>query len=127
MEYYEKLNNARIKNDMLAWIKFFLNAAIQTAQQAKNKFIKVLELISDYNKYLRAYGKNSANLGKVIDNMYKNPVTSIADLSKATELTIPTVNKYLDILIKDNKVSEITGNYRNRMFCLVEYFSIFAK
>lgn len=126
-EYYERLNNVRTKNDMLGWIKFFLTASIQTAQQAKNKFIRVIDLINNYNVYLRAYGKNSNNLGKIIDNMYIDPVTSIADLSKTTKLSIPTIQKYLDILIKDEKVVEITGNYRNRMFCLIEYFGIFVK
>ena len=42
--YYQKLNDVRVKNDMIGWLKFFLEGIIETAKIAKEKFKKVVEL-----------------------------------------------------------------------------------
>ena len=42
--YYQKLNDVRVKNDIIGWIKFFLEGIIETAKIAKEKFRKVVEL-----------------------------------------------------------------------------------
>ena len=42
--YYQKLNDVRVKNDIIGWIKFFLEGIIETAKIAKLKFKKVVEL-----------------------------------------------------------------------------------
>lgn len=42
--YYQKLNNVRTNNDIIGWIKFFLEGIIETAKIAKEKFKNVVEL-----------------------------------------------------------------------------------
>ena len=42
--YYQKLYDVRVKNDIIGWIKFFLEGIIETAKIAKEKFKKVVEL-----------------------------------------------------------------------------------
>lgn len=59
--------------------------------------------------------------------MYKNPVTTVNALANNTQLSIPTINKAISNLLKDNIIIEITGNRRNRIFALYKYISVFEK
>lgn len=38
--YYDMLTRVRTHNDMIGWIKFFLEAVIETSKTAKEKFRK---------------------------------------------------------------------------------------
>lgn len=127
LEYYNKLQDVRLKNDMLGWIKFFLTASIETAQSAKRKFQNAIEQQKHYTNYLlnKRYGSDS--LQQVIQAMYKNPVTTVNALANNTQLSIPTINKAISNLLKDNIIIEITGNRRNRIFALYKYISVFEK
>lgn len=125
LEYYNRLQNVRLKNDMLGWIKFFLKASIETAQSAKRKFQNAIKQQQYYTNYLlnKKYGSDS--LQRIIQAMYKNPVATVNTLANNTHLSTPTINKAISILLKDNIIIEITGNRRNRVFALYEYINVF--
>ncbi|MFR3920149.1 MAG: hypothetical protein ACLTXD_03205 [Clostridia bacterium] len=42
--YYDMLTRVRTHNDMIGWIKFFLEAVIETSKTAKEKFRSVVDL-----------------------------------------------------------------------------------
>ena len=50
--YYDKLTRVRTHNDMIGWIKFFLEAVIETSKTAKDKFRKVVELTMEMDKII---------------------------------------------------------------------------
>lgn len=124
-EYYNHLQNTRINNNMISWIKFFLRASIETAQTAKTKFKKAIEQQEEYTSYL-VLKRSSDSLQKIIQAMYKTPVASVNTLSATTGLSIPTINKNLKILLADKIIVELTGNRRNRSFALYKYINVFA-
>lgn len=46
------LTRARTNNDMIGWIKFFLETVIETSKTAKEKFRKVVELTMEMDKLI---------------------------------------------------------------------------
>ena len=50
--YYDLLTRVRTHNDIIEWIKFFLEAVIETSKTAKKKFRKVVELTMEIDKII---------------------------------------------------------------------------
>ncbi len=124
-EYYDALQNVRLKNDMLGWICFFLKASIETARDAVNKFTKAVNLVQENRDYMLTKHNNSDSINKVIQALYKKPVATVADLVEASGLSSPTVRNMVNILLQDGMVDEITGNRRNRIYCFTRYVNVF--
>lgn len=124
-EYYDALQNVRIKNDMLGWICFFLEASIQTAKDAKRKFSNAIALVAQNRDYALSKRGTGESVHQVIQAMYQKPVATIADIADLTELSAPTVTSVMRVLMQDELVREITGGKRNRVFSFVRYLDIF--
>lgn len=124
-DYYEYLQNIRIKNDMLGWVKFFLKASIETAQSAKIKFKNAVKQVETYRNYLISKKTSTDSLQRIITAMYSQPVATVSQLSDLTGLTVQAVNNTVKILCDDHILSELTGNKRNRIFALTDYINIF--
>ena len=124
-EYYTLLQNVRMKNNMKDWICFFLKASVETAKGAKDKFSKVIDIVREYEDYLKSK-RTSSVLSKILNEMYSKPIIGINQLSKKTGLSVQGINKAMHVLLDDKIVSEITGAKRNRIFKLDKYFSTFA-
>ena len=124
-EYYDALQNVRLKNDMLGWICFFLTASIETARDAVNKFTKAINLVQENRDYMLTKHNNSDSINKVIQALYRKPVATVADLVEASCLSAPTVRNMMSILLQDGLVDEITGNRRNRVYRFTRYVNVF--
>lgn len=53
--YYDMLTRVRTNNDMIGWIKFFLEAVIETSKTAKEKFRNVVELTMEMDKVIMGF------------------------------------------------------------------------
>jgi Fic family protein len=124
LQYYNKLNNVRVVNDLLGWIKFFLQAVITTAKEAKEKFKKVMNVVDSYNSYFIGC-RFAKSAKKVIETMYQSPVINITDLQRLTRLPNTTIFRIMRNLVEDRIVAEITGYGRNRVFILYKYLEVF--
>lgn len=124
-DYYDHLQNVRLKNDMIGWVKFFLQASIETAQSAKIKFKNAVKQVETYRNYLIAKKTSTDSLQRIITAMYSQPVATVSQLSELTGLTIQAVNNTVKTLCDDRILSELTGNKRNRIFALTDYINVF--
>ena len=68
------LTRVRTHNDMIGWIKFFLEAVIETSKTAKEKFRNVVELTMEMDKIIMDLPVRPENAKKVIDALYDEPV-----------------------------------------------------
>lgn len=128
IEYYNRLNNVRTDNDLIGWIKFFLNAVIKTAQTAKDKFKRVTAYVRDLETKAVSLGGRSENALKVVRAFYDNPVLTSKQISSITGLTQATTDNTIKRLCNENThiLYELTGHSRNRIFLLYEYLEIFV-
>lgn len=123
--YYQKLNNVRTNNDIIGWIKFFLEGVIETAKLAKEKFKNVVELTKKIDGKLTELNVKFDNAKKVIDYFYNEPYSSRKKIADALEMPDSTVNGVVNELKRVNIIKETTGFSKNQIFVFTEYVNIF--
>lgn len=96
--YYQKLNDVRVKNDIIGWIKFFLEGIIETTKIAKEKFKKVVELTKKVDTQISDLKVKYDNAKKIIDYFYDEPYSSRKKISEALKMPEST-NVYLHYVL----------------------------
>ncbi len=124
-EYFDALEDARKKNDLEAWVQFFLDGVIQTAQKGTNTFENIIELRKKYDENITGLGKRVKLANKLLNKMYSNPVMSPRDVEALLEITPATANTLLREMEKVGMLKEISGRERNRTYVLHEYIQLF--
>lgn len=125
--YYDMLTRVRTHNDMIGWIKFFLEAVIETSKTAKEKFRKVVELTIEMDKVIVNLPVKSDNVKKVIDVLYNEPVINRKKLCDLTEIKEGTVKNIINCLLEKKIIVETTGYSRNQIFTFQKYTELFLK
>ena len=125
--YYDMLTRVRTHNDMIAWIKFFLEAVIETSKTAKEKFRSVVELTMEMDKIIVNLPVKSDNVKKVIDVLYNEPVINRKKLCDITKIKEGTIKNIINCLLENNIIVETTGYSRNQIFTFQKYTDLFLK
>ena len=125
--YYDMLTRVRTHNDMIAWIKFFLKAVIETSKTAKEKFRNVVELTMEMDKVIVNLPVKSDNVKKVIDVLYNEPVINRKKLCDITKIKEGTIKNIINCLLENNIIVETTGYTRNQIFTFQKYTDLFLK
>lgn len=125
--YYDMLTRARTHNDMIGWIKFFLEAVIETAKTAKEKFRKVVELTMEMDKIIINLPVKAENAKKVIDALYNEPIINRKKLIEITNMKSSTLKDTVNVLLENNIIVETTGYSRNQVFAFQKYIDLFLK
>ena len=125
--YYDMLTRVRTHNDMIAWIKFFLEAIIETSKTAKEKFRNVVELTMEMDKIIVNLPVKSDSVKKVIDVLYNEPVINRKKLCDITKIKEGTIKNIINCLLENNIIVETTGYSRNQIFTFQKYTDLFLK
>lgn len=125
--YYDMLTRVRTHNDMIAWIKFFLKAVIETSKTAKEKFRNVVELTMEMDKIIVNLPVKSDNVKKVIDVLYNEPIINRKKLMEITNIRPSTLKDTVNVLLENNIIVETTGYSRNQVFAFQKYIDLFLK
>ncbi len=123
--YYDFLSRVRSNNDIISWIKFFLEATIETAKAARIKFEKVSNFTKEINNLIMKLPAKSDNLRKVIDVLYNEPSVSRNFLVEKTGIKPGTVKNIIKILLENDIIVEKTGYSRNQVFSFDKYVNLF--
>ena len=124
-DYYERLSRVTTDNDMIGWIKFFLNAIIETARNEKEKFKKVLELTVQMDKFIVSLSIKAEVVKNVLDILYNEPVINRKRLSELTNINDSSIKKIIKLFIENDILVEITGYSRNQIFKFKKYTDLF--
>ena len=125
--YYDMLTRVRTHNDMIAWIKFFLEAVIETSKIAKEKFRSVVELTMEMDKVILDLPIKAENAKKVIDVLYNEPIINRKKLMEITNIRPSTLKDTVNVLLENNVIVETTGYSRNQVFAFQKYIDLFLK
>lgn len=126
LEYYTRLNNVRVNNDLCSWIIFFLQAVINTAESGKEKFTNVMTYVHDTEGDVMQITARTDNSLKVVRAFYDSPILNTKQLVQLTGLSQGTVDNIVRQLLERDILREITGYSRNRIFVLWRYLDIFS-
>ncbi len=123
--YYDFLSRVRTNNDMISWIKFFLEATIETAKTARVKFQNILQFTKEVDQILPTLSVKYENAKKVIDFLYIQPKASRIEIIEKTKIPDSTVNGIINELMRVNLINEITGFSRNKVYQFTKYIELF--
>lgn len=123
--YYDHLMSVRLKSDLTPWLKFFLVGIIETAKSGIKTFDLILKLQKSIELKINLLGKRGANVQKLINHLYQNPIINSTITVELLKVSIPTANKLLADLEKLGILIETTGNTRNRTYLFKDYMKCF--
>jgi Fic family protein len=122
--YYDLLQRVRVNGDWEAWVAFFLEGVIETAEQAVKTAQRIMSLFTDDRTRIDAMGQAAGTVSRVHSYLQKKPVLEIPRASHEIEISQPTVTSALKRLEEIGVVREITGKARDRIYVYKEYLDI---
>jgi Fic family protein len=123
--YYDNLMGVREKNDLLQWFKFFLVGVSETARNSVETFDNVLKLQKQTDQRLRELKSRTANAQKVVNALYKRPMTNAARVGKVAGVSAASAYKLIADLERLGIVKEVTGSKRGRVYVFDAYLRLF--
>lgn len=124
--YYDALMQVRVSNDLIHWVRFFLNGVAQTATKGREVFHQILTLRTEAEQATMGMGKRAATARQALNVLYRKPVLDAADLEKALGVTTPTANRLIHSLIDKGILVEVTGQQRGRIYAFDRYLKLFV-
>ena len=123
--YYDFLSRVRTNNDMISWIKFFLECVIETAKNARIKFESVVNFTNEMNEVILKLPVKAENAKKVIDVLYQEPIINRKMIQQRTLLKDTALKSVVNALVKEGLLVETTGFNRNQIFSFQKYIDLF--
>ena len=124
--YYELLNRVRETGDWEAWLEFFADAVIFTADQAVEAGRQLVALTDTDRDRIKTLGRAAPSALEVHRALIQRPISTAQSLAESTKLVPATVNKALVRLGEIGIVREITNRRRNRVYSYAGYIEIMS-
>ena len=126
-QYYDALTRVRESNDISHWVRFFLQAVIDTSEKGKGTFESILILHRSIENELVKLGRRAENARKLMMHLYRSPVVNIKQVKELLNLNYARANSLVTSLVSMNILQETTGFSRNRIFMFRRYIDTFSK
>jgi Fic family protein len=123
-EYYRLLDLVRAEGDWEAWLDFFLEGVVHTAQNAVETAQRLVALFKEDTQKIQAAGRMSNTALRVFNVLCQRPLLTVNETCKRVGLTFPAVAKGLETLARLGIARELTGQKRNRIFAYDRYLAI---
>jgi Fic family protein len=124
IEYYDRMTEVRAKGDYEQWVKFFLQAVLETATDAIETIHRLSALhdenISEINKMGRARDKTM----RVFQYLEAHPIIEIGKTATALSISYNTVLAAVKRLVDIGTLSQTSGDKRNRIFSYTAYLDL---
>jgi len=127
IEYYDRMSEVRNKVNYEQWIKFFLNAIKESADESVDTIKKLSELHDANIKKIDAMGRAAKNARAVFDYLEQNPIIDIGKTAEELNLAFSTVSLAVNRLVDAGILIQTNNANRNRVFVYEEYLAILRK
>lgn len=127
--YYEKLMAVRTVNDMLGWLRFFLQGLKETAAASIQVFKEIIGLKEriEREKMPLFNIRRQTNAQTLMHQLYQTPVMSIKDIANLLGTQPNTASRLVDDFVELGILRELSGRKRNRLFIFDNYSRIFTE
>ncbi len=125
--YYDALMRVRVSNDLIHWVRFFLQGVAETAAKGRDTFGQILALRTEVEQTILGMGKRTPNAKRLLNLLYSNPIVASSDIEKALEVSQPTASVLLRDFMRLGILQEITGQPRWRVYGFDRYFALFIR
>lgn len=123
-DYYELLNQVRVRGAWEEWIEFFLDGVHYSADEAARVARAVQELLEKDREVIRGCGRGAGTLLRLHEALVRKPFTSVGSAAMHLNLSTPAVGTALSRLQSLGIVREKTGQRRSRIFAYQPYLDL---
>ncbi len=124
IEYYDRMNEVRLKGNYEQWIKFFLEAIYESANDAVETIDKLTSLHDNYCLKIKGLGRRAKNAMRVFEYLESNPIIEIQKTAKELDIAFNTMSSIVKDLISIGVLEQTSTQSRNRTFAYKEYLEI---
>jgi Fic family protein len=122
--YYELLQRVRLEGDWEAWLQFFLEGVVETAEQATTTAHRILALLREDRGRIDPSDRTTSAARRLHEYLSRRPMTTIRTAANALGVSYPTISTALRYLGDLGIVAEVTGRKRDRVFVYQRYLSL---
>lgn len=127
VEYYARMTEVRTKGNYEQWIKFFLQAVMESAEDAIATIDRLI-ILHDANVVLISQmGRASKNVMLVFNYLESNPIIEIRKTAETLGVTFNTVSSAVNRLVDAGILTHTSNNNRNRTFAYEAYLNLLRK
>lgn len=123
VEYYDRMTEVRAKGNYEQWVKFFLQAIIESAEDAIATIDK-LAALHEKNLKLITTGRTPKSTLLLFNYLEKNPIIEIRKTAEALKLSFNTTANAVKRLMQAGILLQTSSNSRNRTFSYKEYLDL---
>jgi Fic family protein len=113
--YADLLLRVSQEGDWESWIQFFLRAVRESAGEATEQALALLDLRQSYHRRFQT-GRSSARLIRLIDALFQNPSITIAKAAGLLDLSNQGAANNIHALEEAGVLREMTGRKRNQVY-----------
>ncbi len=127
VEYYDRMTEVRAKGSYEQWIKFFLRAVEESAEDAITT-IGELRTLHDKNiTQIQTLKRSAPNALKLFAYLEQNPIIELGKTAVALDLSFNTVSAAVNNLIKLSVLEPTSTAMRKRTFAYRAYLDILRR
>ena len=124
IEYYDRMNEVRLKGNYEQWIKFFLEAVYESAKDAVETIDKLTSLHDNYCLKIKGLGRRAKNAMRVFEYLESNPIIEIQKTAKELDIAFNTMSSIVKDLTSIGVLEQTSTQSRNRTFAYKKYLEI---
>lgn len=123
--YYDALTRVRESHDIGHWVRFFLQAVVETAENGKKTFQRILHLRQEIDAQIVTLGRRTENAHKLLLHLYQKPALNVNQAAELLGIKYTAANQLISALVDLGVLREETGWQRNRIFVFGKYLDVF--
>lgn len=127
VEYYDRMTEVREKGNYEQWIKFFLQAIMESAEDATNTIDELIALHDANVDVISKMGRSAKNAMLVFNYLETHPIIEIRKTAEALDVAFNTVSSAVSRLVDAGILVQTSKVSRNRTFAYEAYLDILRK
>jgi len=124
IEYYDRLSEVRRNGNYEQWVKFFLQAIYESAEDAILTIDKLTVLHNKNIESIEGMGRAAKTALRLFSYLEENPIIEIQKTADALGTTFKTISDSVRHLCEMGILAQSSGDQRNRTFSYSAYLDI---
>lgn len=124
VEYYDRMTEVRSKGNYEQWVMFFLQAIMESAEDATAAIDKLIALHDANVEVISKMGRAAKNAMLVFNYLEANPIIEIRQTADILNIAFNTVSSAVSRLVDAGILIQVTNTSRNRTFAYEAYLDI---
>ena len=127
IEYYDRMSEVRAKDNYEQWVKFFLLAIKESAEDAVETIKKLNDLHSTNVSVIEDMGRQAKTARLIFNYLEQNPIIDIGKTASELGISFNTASSYINRLVENRILVQTNNSERRRVFAYEDYLSILRK